>query len=125
MAQAKLVRVPGKAAMRLALQFFWKSGISAIPPEALPYMTGEYTMNTERLRKFLGSEYEPVIRYSITDAFADSFAKPASPGARLRRRLTRAIAAESPATNCRTYWGRLFRTTLRLAVNDRSFVPTI
>jgi nucleoside-diphosphate-sugar epimerase len=74
MAQAKLIRVPGKAAMRLALRFLWKSGISAIPPEALPYMTGEYTMNTERLRKFLGPAYEQVIRYSMADAFADSFA---------------------------------------------------
>src|SRR6201997_426842 len=56
-AQAKLVRVPGKSAMRMVLQFLWKSGVSAIPPEAVPYMTGEYTMNTERLKKFLGPEY--------------------------------------------------------------------
>jgi nucleoside-diphosphate-sugar epimerase len=76
MAQAKLVRVPGKWAMRLVLQFLWKQRISAIPPEALPYMTGEYIMNTERLQKFLGSEYETVIRYTIADAFADSFKQP-------------------------------------------------
>jgi len=73
MAQAKLVRVPGKSSMRMVLQFLWKSGVSAIPPEAVPYMTGEYTMNTERLKKFLGPEYEKIIRYSIADAFADSF----------------------------------------------------
>jgi hypothetical protein len=73
MAQAKLIRVPGKWAMRMALQFLWKRQISAIPPEALPYMTGEYIMNTDRLRAFLGKEYESVIRYTITDAFADSF----------------------------------------------------
>ena len=72
-AQAKLVRVPGKWAMRVVLQFLWKRGISAIPPEALPYMTGEYIMNTDRLRKFLGAEYESVMRYTIADAFADSF----------------------------------------------------
>ena len=72
MAQAKLVRVPGKLAMRLVLQFLWKRQISAIPPEALPYMTGEYIMNTERLRAFLGSEYETVMRYTIADAFSDS-----------------------------------------------------
>jgi len=41
MAQAKLVRVPSKWAMRLVLQFLWKQQISAIPPDALPYMTGE------------------------------------------------------------------------------------
>jgi len=39
-------------------------------------MTGEYIMNTDRLRRFLGPEYEHVLRYTITDAFADSF-KPA------------------------------------------------
>lgn len=73
MAQTKLLRVPGKSAMRLVLQFLWKQQISAIPPDAIPYMTGEYTMNTDRLRTFLGGEYESVIRYTIADAFADSF----------------------------------------------------
>jgi nucleoside-diphosphate-sugar epimerase len=73
MAQAKLIRVPGKWVMRQVLRFLWKQQISAIPPEALPYMTGEYIMNTDRLRRFLGPEYEHVMRYSITDAFADSF----------------------------------------------------
>jgi nucleoside-diphosphate-sugar epimerase len=72
MAQGKLIRVPGKWVMRLVLQFLWKRQISAIPPEALPYMTGEYIMNTERLRAFLGSEYENLMRYTIADAFADS-----------------------------------------------------
>ena len=72
MAQAKLIRVPGKWPMRLALQILWNQKISAIPPEALPYMTGEYIMNTDRLRRFLGPEYEDVIRYSIADAFADA-----------------------------------------------------
>jgi nucleoside-diphosphate-sugar epimerase len=72
-AHAKLVRAPGKWAMGLVLKFLWKRGISAIPPEALPYMTGEYIMNTNRLRTFLGGEYEEVIRYTIADAFADSF----------------------------------------------------
>jgi nucleoside-diphosphate-sugar epimerase len=73
MAQVKLVRVPGKWAMQQVLNFLWKRKISAIPPEAVPYMTGQYIMNTDRLRRFLGPEYEHVIRYSIKDAFADSF----------------------------------------------------
>jgi nucleoside-diphosphate-sugar epimerase len=73
MAQARLWRVPGKWTMRQVLKLLWKQGISAIPPEALPYMTGEYIMNTERLRRFLGPEYEHVMRYTIADAFADSF----------------------------------------------------
>jgi nucleoside-diphosphate-sugar epimerase len=83
MAQAKLVRVPGRWAMEAVLRFLWKRGISAIPPEALPYMTGEYIMNTERLRGFLGGEYEHVMRYTIADAFADSVkdVKPSAVGA--------------------------------------------
>ncbi len=72
-AQAKLLRVPGRWAMGQVLKFLWKRQISAIPPEALPYMSGEYIMNTDRLRAFLGGEYESVIRYTIADAFADSF----------------------------------------------------
>jgi nucleoside-diphosphate-sugar epimerase len=74
MARAKLVRVPGKRAFRWILQLLWKFGISTIPPEATPYMTGEYIMNTDRLHKFLGMEHEEVIRYTIADAFADCFA---------------------------------------------------
>jgi nucleoside-diphosphate-sugar epimerase len=73
MAHAKLKRVPGKPAFRAILQLLWRLGISAIPPEAAPYMTSEYIMNTDRLRKFLGEDYEKVIRYTIADAYADSF----------------------------------------------------
>src|ERR1700738_3256863 len=72
-AQASLWRLPGTAAFRLALKALWQLGIVAIPPEAAPYMTGEYIMNTDRLRKFLGENYEDVIRYTIADAFADCF----------------------------------------------------
>lgn len=72
-AHAKLIRVPGKWAMRQVLKFLWQQKISAIPPEAVPYMTGQYIMSTDRLRRFLGPEYEHVVRYSVTDAFADSF----------------------------------------------------
>jgi nucleoside-diphosphate-sugar epimerase len=79
MAKAKLIRVPGTRAFRLILQFLWKSGISAIPPDATPYMTGEYIMNTDRLRKFLAGDYEEVIQYTIADAFADCFAKTSEP----------------------------------------------
>jgi nucleoside-diphosphate-sugar epimerase len=72
-AQARLWRLPGKSAFRMALTILWKLGIIAIPPDAAPYMTGEYIMNTDRLRKFLGENYDDVIRYTITDAFADCF----------------------------------------------------
>jgi nucleoside-diphosphate-sugar epimerase len=79
LAQARLVRVPGKAAFRLVLQLMWQLGMVAMPPEVAPYMTGQYTMNTDRLKKFLGEKYEEVIRYTIADAFADCFSKSAAP----------------------------------------------
>ncbi len=72
-AQARLLRLPGKLAFRTALKILWRLEITAIPPEAAPYITGEYVMNTDRLRKFLGENYEDVIRYTIADAFADCF----------------------------------------------------
>ena len=36
-------------------------------------MSGEYIMNTDKLKKFLGREYDDVVHYSIAEAFADSF----------------------------------------------------
>ena len=74
-AQAKLLRVPGRWGMRQVLRWLWSLKLSAIPPDAVPYMTGQYIMNTDRLKKFLGPDYEQVIRYTIADAFADSFKK--------------------------------------------------
>src|SRR6266436_916794 len=73
MAHAELKRVPGKWAMRAVLKFLWKAGISSIPPEAVPYMNGQYIMNTDRLKNFLGNDYERVIEKTNFEAFADSF----------------------------------------------------
>ena len=73
MAHAKLLRVPGQWGMRRVLELLWKFKISAIPPDAVPYMTGQYIMNTDRLRNFLGDDYERVIAKTNSEAFADSF----------------------------------------------------
>ena len=72
-AGSRLVRLPGKASCRLALKILWDLGISGIPPDALPYMTGTYTMNTDRLHTFLGADYPRVIQHTVEEAFADSF----------------------------------------------------
>jgi nucleoside-diphosphate-sugar epimerase len=74
-AHAKLLRVPGLWGMRQVLQLLWSWKISSIPPDAVPYMTGQYTMNTDRLKKFLGADYEQVISKTSFEAFADSFEK--------------------------------------------------
>jgi nucleoside-diphosphate-sugar epimerase len=73
-ANSKLIRVPGRWMFRLILKLLWNLRISAIPPAAMPYMTGQYIMNTDRLCSFLGGDYESVIRCTVTDAFADCFA---------------------------------------------------
>jgi nucleoside-diphosphate-sugar epimerase len=73
MAQAKLIRVPNRWAMRQILRVGWDLKISSIPPQAVPYMTGQYIMNTDRLKRLLGPDYEAVIQRTIADAFADSF----------------------------------------------------
>ena len=75
MAHAKLWRVPGAWGMRRVLQLMWDWKISAIPPDAVPYMTGQYIMDTGRLQKFLGDDYERVISKTNAEAFADSFLK--------------------------------------------------
>lgn len=72
-AHARLYRVPGKWALRLMLKLLWSTGILAVPPEATPYMTGEFLVNTSRLQTFLGTSYEDVIRLTVSDAFADCF----------------------------------------------------
>ena len=74
-AQAKITRVPSRVACRLILGMLWKWGISSIPPEALPYMIGSYTMDTTRLQQFLGPDYRHVIQYSMEEALRDSFAR--------------------------------------------------
>ncbi len=73
-AQANVTRVPSRAACRMIVATLWKWGMSLIPPEALPYLIGSYTMDTTRLQQFLGSDYSDVIRYSVEEALRDSFA---------------------------------------------------
>jgi nucleoside-diphosphate-sugar epimerase len=72
-ARAPCRRVPGKLTFRLVLRLLWGLGISAIPPEAAPYMTGQYVMDTKRLREFLGADWERVIRHTSGEAFVDCF----------------------------------------------------
>jgi nucleoside-diphosphate-sugar epimerase len=73
-AGAEIKRLPGRRACEMVLRLRWNLGISDVPPEALPYLIGNYLMDTGRLRAFLGSEYEHLIRHTIEDALADSFA---------------------------------------------------
>jgi len=73
LAHARVIQVPGKWMMREVLRLLWNFGVSGIPPEAAPYMYGSYLMDTTRLKQFLGSDYESVIRYTVATALQDSF----------------------------------------------------
>lgn len=79
LAGTKAFRLPGHAASRGMLSLLWKLGVCAVPPDALPYIAGSYTMDTHRLREFLGDDYPKVIRYTIEEALVDSFRKASSP----------------------------------------------
>jgi len=73
LAGTKAFRLPGHAACRAMLGLLWKMGVCAVPPDALPYIAGSYTMDTHRLREFLADAYPEVIRYTIEEALVDSF----------------------------------------------------
>ncbi len=81
LAGTRIVQVPGRLLCRWALRLAWKMGISGVPPEALPYILGSYTMDTSRLRAFLGDDYAQIIHFSVEDALADSF-RPTAEAAR-------------------------------------------
>ena len=72
-AKAELKRVPGKLGMEKLMEYRWNAGISSVRPEFYPYVLGENVIATDRLKKFLGPDYENVIHYTNADAFADSF----------------------------------------------------
>jgi nucleoside-diphosphate-sugar epimerase len=80
-ADSKIKRLPGRGLCRMVLQLMWDLGISGIPPEALPYMIGSYTMNTRKLQEFLGPDYERVIQHTVESALRDSFRAEAAPRA--------------------------------------------
>jgi len=72
-AHATIKRAPTRGIFRSMLRLMWKFGISSIPPEALPYLIGSYTMDTTRLQQFLGPDYPRVIQYTVEEALRDSF----------------------------------------------------
>jgi nucleoside-diphosphate-sugar epimerase len=72
-AKIEVQRVPGRSICRQALRVLWDLGVSDIPPEALPYLLGSSTMDTARLRVFLGEHYRSVIEHTCEEALAESF----------------------------------------------------
>jgi nucleoside-diphosphate-sugar epimerase len=86
LAKQSVIPLPSTAFCRWTLQLMWNLGISGIPPEALPYMIGSYTMDDSRLRAFCADQFDSVIQFSVEQALADSF----------RTRKAAALHATSP-----------------------------
>jgi len=72
-ARIEVQRVPAKTFCKQALRLLWDLGVSDIPPEALPYLLGSSTMDTARLRVFLGEHYRTIIEHTCEEALAESF----------------------------------------------------
>lgn len=72
-ARIEVRRVPGRAICRQALRLLWDLGVSDIPPAALPYLLGTSSMDTAKLRVFLGEHYRSVIQNTCDEALANSF----------------------------------------------------
>ena len=73
MSGTPMIHLPGEGAVTLLLKLFWNLGLSGVPPEALPYFLGSYTMDTTRLQKALGADYPSLIQWSSRDALAAAF----------------------------------------------------
>jgi nucleoside-diphosphate-sugar epimerase len=67
-ARLEIKHLPSRALCRMTLRLLWKLGISDIPAEAFPYLLGSYTMETARMRVFLGDEHRKVIQYTCEEA---------------------------------------------------------
>jgi nucleoside-diphosphate-sugar epimerase len=64
--------LPGHGAVALALEAAWRLGVSDMPPEALPYVLGEYTLSIEKLRHTIGADFDSVVQYTNQQALAAS-----------------------------------------------------
>ena len=80
-ANSKIKSIPTKWLCQLVLELAWSYGISDFPPEAFPYLAGQYLMDLTRLKEFLGRDYEKVMQYTVEDALADSFKPEREPSA--------------------------------------------
>ncbi len=72
-ANAGMLRLPTRFLCQRVLEFLWRTRTATIPPDAFPYMVGSCTVRTDRLRNFLGEEYDRVIQYTVEQALRDCF----------------------------------------------------
>jgi nucleoside-diphosphate-sugar epimerase len=70
---AKVVRIPTRWLTRSMIKMAWDLGISSVPPDSFPYLCGSYTMDTSRLRNYLGPAYQDVIQHTNESALTSMF----------------------------------------------------
>jgi len=71
--QTRIRRLPTRWLCQKVMAMLWQRGISAVPTEAFPYLTGSCTVSTRRLKALLGGDYAQVIQYSSEAALRDGF----------------------------------------------------
>lgn len=67
-AHLNTLRVPGRVSAGWLLNLLWKAGVTDVPPEALPYMLGNFVVDTSRLERFIGEQYGEVIQHTSAEA---------------------------------------------------------
>lgn len=71
-ADTRLLRLPSYRLVELLLKLLWWSGLSGVPPKSLPYFTGSYTMNCDRLRLLLSEEFDRIIRFTSEESLREA-----------------------------------------------------
>jgi nucleoside-diphosphate-sugar epimerase len=72
LAGTPVVHLPSEKWVVALLRFIWAIGLSGMPPQAIPYFLGSYSMDTTRLREEIGADYESVVRFTAREALLDS-----------------------------------------------------
>jgi nucleoside-diphosphate-sugar epimerase len=80
-AGARIVHLPSSWLCEKVMELLWRWEISAVPTDALPYISGSCTLSTGLLRELLGNDFGDVIRYSTEAALRASFAEADKSGA--------------------------------------------
>lgn len=71
-ARARLFRLPSYRLVQSLFSLLWWCGLSGVPPKSLPYFTGSYVMNCDRLRALLGDDFDTLIRHTSEEALRDA-----------------------------------------------------
>ena len=68
----KMLRLPSYGLVKLLYHIGWMLGISSVPPEALPYFAGSYVMDTGKLERLLGEEYNQLVRHTSEESVRET-----------------------------------------------------